>query len=267
MAFWSSEKLKQKLKEANLVTPYDEDRIKHGSYELSVGPEAFITSEASGKKQNIEPGAQIVIPSGQFGLMLTEENVNIPNDTIGFISIRASVKFRGLVNVSGFHVDPGFSGRLKFSVYNAGSQNIVLSRNQRVFLIWFSDLDQQTSDTYSGEHSSQQSITSEDVMRLQGEVASPGQLRKELQQLQNSLSNIKYTLTILGTLLFGLIFLFLRFIPLRVSQAPPPQQQPPAVTLRDSGVKDTRSSVASPQAAKKTTENASSAHINRPKSD
>src|SRR5205823_733573 len=99
------------------------------------------------------------------------------------ISIKASIKFRGLVNVSGFHVDPGFRGRLKFSVYNAGSQNIVLSRHQPAFLIWFSDLDRVTKESYDGAHFGQVDITAEDVMRLQGEVASPGQLKKEIQDL------------------------------------------------------------------------------------
>ena len=71
---------------------------------------------------------QLVIPPGQFGLLITEEVVQVPMDAIAFISIKAGIKFRGLVNVSGFHADPGFSGKLKFAVYNAGSQRLVLDR-------------------------------------------------------------------------------------------------------------------------------------------
>ena len=48
------------------------------------------------------------IPPGQFAFLLTEEVVSVPPDALAFISIRAKTKFRGLVNVSGFHVDPGY---------------------------------------------------------------------------------------------------------------------------------------------------------------
>jgi len=189
MAMWSSETIKQKLTDENLISPPDKQAVKHGAYELSLGPEAFITSAANGEKgqkKKLEAGEHLVIPPGQFGLLLTEERVTIPKDTIGFISIKAGVKFRGLVNVSGFHVDPGFTGRLKFSVYNAGSQDIVLARGKRVFLIWFSALDQPTGDVYNGEHKNQDEITANDVMLMQGEVASPAALKNQIEELQRS---------------------------------------------------------------------------------
>ena len=65
----------------------------------------------------------------------------MPDTAIAFISIRASIKFKGLINVSGFHVDPGFRGQLRFAVYNAGSSEIDLDQDERVFMIWFADLD------------------------------------------------------------------------------------------------------------------------------
>jgi hypothetical protein len=145
---------------------------------------------------------------------LTEEKITIPNNAIGFISIKAGIKFRGLVNISGFHVDPGFSGKLKFSVYNAGSRDIVLQRKRRLFLLWLSDLDQPTQP-YAGEHAYQSEITPEDVMQIAGKIASPGQLKKEIEELKISFDkeiqtlnhradNIKVVLTVLLTIALGL---------------------------------------------------------------
>ena len=54
----------------------------------------------------------------------------------------------GLVNVSGFHVDPGYKGRLKFAVYNAGGSDIKLTRGDAIFLIWFSELDKVSQHLY-----------------------------------------------------------------------------------------------------------------------
>ena len=183
MAFWSTEKLKERLVAETLFEPYESSNVKNGAYELGLGPEAFITSDGT-QKTELSEGRQLTIPPGQFGLLVTEERVTIPPDAIGFISIKASIKFRGLVNVSGFHVDPGFSGKLKFAVYNAGSQNIVLDRNKRVFLIWFSSLDRTTTDLYRGSHQNQALITADDVTKMHGEVASPAALKKSIETLR-----------------------------------------------------------------------------------
>ena len=184
MAFWSSEKLAERIELEKLVTPFDSKSIKCAAYELSMGSECFLTSDEDNTKDRLENHDQIAIPPGQFGLLMTEEEVRVPLHAIAFISIKASVKFRGLVNVSGFHVDPGFSGRLKFSVYNAGAQPVVIQRNQRVFLIWFADLDRLTNDGYAGKHKDQNQISSEDVMRIQGKIASPAHLALRLDELE-----------------------------------------------------------------------------------
>jgi dCTP deaminase len=210
MSFWSSEKIKETAAKFMLFEPYDEKSVEHCAYELGLGPEAFLTSDDENKKTLLKEGEQLVIPPGQFCLLLTDESVCIPNNAIGFISIKAGIKFRGLVNVSGFHVDPGFQGRLKFSVYNAGSQNIVLQRKQRVFLLWFCDLDRATSDTYKGARTKQFEISTEDVMRMQGEIASPGQLKQEIHEVQTNVRVLNWMLGILVSIVFGFIFLFLR---------------------------------------------------------
>jgi dCTP deaminase len=210
MAFWSSETLEQRLP-AGLIEPYDLTRIMHGAYELGVGPQAFITS-TSGDTTVIGPGNKVIIPPGQLGLLITNEIVTIPNNAIGFISVRASIKFQGLINVSGFHVDPGFRGRLKFAVYNAGSKNIVLDQEQRVFLIWFSDLDRETVKGYGGQRAGQNEITAQDVMRIQGEVASPAELKNQIADLRadydRRLTSVEKSEAILRWLVGGL-FLFI----------------------------------------------------------
>ena len=47
-------------------------------------------------------------------------------------------------------------------------------------------------------------------MRMQGEIASPGQLRKEIQEVQTNVRVLNWSLGILVTIVFGFIFLFLR---------------------------------------------------------
>lgn len=215
MTFWSSETFKQQGKLQTVVSPFSPARVAHGAYELSLGREAYSTSSKDGKKTLLAEGEQFVIPPGQFAMLLTEEAVKIPNSAIGLISIKAGIKFRGLVNVSGFHVDPGYSGKLKFSVYNAGSKNIVLARNQAVFLLWLNKLDVATQDVYPSSGANNE-ITATDVMNIQGEVASPGELKSaidslrqnlknETESLRDSILNFKWAIGVLLALMVGLL--------------------------------------------------------------
>ena len=125
-------------------------------------------------------------PPGQLALLITEEELRIPLNVLAFISIKASKKMNGLVNVSGFHVDPGFSGRLKFSVYNAGSESTVLDVGAPLFPIWFYELPEPNEDDYHGTHYGQRSISSADVEQLQGQVSSPAALQKQIDELHST---------------------------------------------------------------------------------
>ena len=103
-----------------LVEPFDPERIVNCSYELSMGSEAYITGRDSRTKMALTRGEQLSVPPGQFAQLLTEETVEIPEDALGLISIKSGLKSRGLVNVSGFHVDPGYRG-------DSCSQSIMLA--------------------------------------------------------------------------------------------------------------------------------------------
>ena len=131
MTFWSQERVVLESKAHGLVQGFQEGQMEHGAYALTVSAEyAITTANGGGEKRTASPGEHITIPPGQFALLLTKESVSIPSTALGLISIKSKVKLRGLMNVSGFHVDPGFTGQLKFSVYNAGNQSLDLTPGQ-----------------------------------------------------------------------------------------------------------------------------------------
>jgi dCTP deaminase len=144
--FWGENLLRRRVEAEKLIEPFDSKRIDKAAYRLSVGPEVYVSptgepGDARNKpKTRLDDGEPFAIPAGQFGFILTEERVTVPNDALAFISIRATYKFRGLVNVSGFHVDPDFKGRLLFSVFNAGPSPVHLARGDECFLIWYAEL-------------------------------------------------------------------------------------------------------------------------------
>ena len=143
--FWSSETLKKRL--PSLIKPYSEDRVGNCSYELSMGNQACITNTDEPKVSSLvklDRGLRLHIPPGQFAQLLIHEWIEIPEDALGLISMKSGLKMRGLVNVSGFHVDPGYQGKLVFAVFNAGSTSITIKQEDATFLLWYASLDQPT---------------------------------------------------------------------------------------------------------------------------
>jgi dCTP deaminase len=143
MAFWSSQTLGERI--GQLIDPPDTEMIDCNAITLRVGTEIYITPELEQAhvqtKQRLRNNQGFLIPPGQFAFLITEEVVRVPPDTMAFISMKTTFKNKGLVNVSGFHADPGRDGPLIFAVYNAGPAPVHLYRGLPLFLIWYADLD------------------------------------------------------------------------------------------------------------------------------
>ncbi len=92
-------------------------RAEGASYDLSLGEEVYVTGKEYPNRLS-EKDPFVTIPRGQFALLMTKEYLKLPKDYFALISIKFGIKAQGLINVSGFHVDPGFEGRILFSVFS-----------------------------------------------------------------------------------------------------------------------------------------------------
>ncbi len=148
MAFWSSQTLGRRLRD--LVDRPSETAIDCNAIELRIGAEIYVTPNLEDvhktTKRRLSEREPFQIPPGQFAFLLTEEIVTVPPKAMAFISMKATFKMKGLVNVSGFHVDPGWKGPLIFAVFNAGPAPVHLQRGLPLFLIWYADLDEESEE-------------------------------------------------------------------------------------------------------------------------
>jgi dCTP deaminase len=227
VAFWSSQTLKGRLSE--LVDKPDPDAIDCNAITLAVGREIYVTPDLaeahSRTKQLLEPEESFLVPPGQFAFVMTEESVRVPPAAMAFISMKATFKMKGLVNVSGFHVDPGWEGPLIFAIFNAGPSPVHLQRGLPLFLIWYADLDHPSEKRKTKPGSS--TIPPSLINNLTGAIDSLYALdkrvkdevekrRKEDQKLsdrvhevQKSQERIKVTFAVVLTLLASLfVFAF-----------------------------------------------------------
>lgn len=202
MSFWSSQTLTSRL--PDLIKPFDGSRIESASYELSLGKEVYIsplpdTPQKDRKRICLKEGETVAIPPGQFAFLLTSEEVTVPISAIALISMKFKIKAKGLINVSGFHVEPGYKGHLIFAVYNAGPLNLHVARDQRLFSIWFANLDH--DDVQSREKLGFNSIDTE-LMNLPDALSSLPFLVKRLDDMEKKIEGYSIKQTFFWSILF-----------------------------------------------------------------
>jgi dCTP deaminase len=176
------------------VLPWNIDRVEAAGYRLSIGNEYFINGSGSSTVVKLSKGQGFVIEPGQFAFILTGEKVNISKAAIGFISIRASTKFRGLINVSGFQVNPGFNGNLVFAVFNAGPRHINLREGDEIFSLWIADLDAPVAEDLeeSGNiPNGLDRIRSDEINKIAGNSLTAYQLSDRLEKVEKNLVKFK----------------------------------------------------------------------------
>ena len=243
--FWSGETLRARL--AGLIDPFLPERVDCAAYTLSIGPEVYVSPNDQAADpttvtvRKLSEGEGFTIPPGQFAFLITEEIVSVPSDALAFISIRAKTKFRGLVNVSGFHVDPGFRGQLTFAVFNAGPVPIHLKRGQAIFLIWYASLDCETAFKKDGVP--HRGIDPEMITAVAGELQSFASLSKKIKDVDKSIGDRIHAVEkeqtyyrVIGAVALAIVVAlavnwFKESFPSRVASAPATQAMPsPAQT-------------------------------------
>jgi dCTP deaminase len=205
MSFWSSQTLRSHL--PDLIEPFHEDQIESASYELCLGDEVYISAlpDTPLKERKIitlNEKDSVAIPPGQFAFLITSEQIKIPNNALAFISIKFKFKSKGLINVSGLHVDPGYNGKLIFAVYNAGPLHIHIRRGERVFSIWYADLDQ---DDEKPRQKIGYDLIPTDLMNSPDLVSSLPYLVKRLDELEKKVENYSIKQAFVFSVSIGII--------------------------------------------------------------
>jgi dCTP deaminase len=182
-----------------------EDRCFNGwEYDLRLGCEYYsTTTDLPVFLDASNPHA--VIRSGDFALLITKEKLMMPLDVMAFISIKFSYKQKGLINISGFHVDPGYEGKIIFSVYNAGPNDIILRRDDCVFMIFFQGLGEKIEKKSSGN--SFDNIPVQMISAIRGRSVSLSANAEKIERIEHY---VKFYGAIAVTIIIMLLGIILR---------------------------------------------------------
>jgi dCTP deaminase len=158
--------------------------VKESSYDLRLGEEFYVVGKRAPERLSVkEP--YVSLPPGQFAVLTCYEILHLPKEVMAFISLRNRFKMQGLVNVSGFHVDPTFKGRLVFAVQNVGPNDVRLKYKEPTFTIFFADVD--GNKTSSRDVPTRLGITLPDVQQLGASSITLAKLKKDIDSLRTVL--------------------------------------------------------------------------------
>ncbi|NPV93097.1 MAG: hypothetical protein HPY50_20220 [Firmicutes bacterium] len=191
---------KNEVKRNFRIECFEEKCFNAWEYDLRMGNEYYIASNELPNK--LEENEMLVISPGEFALLITEEYLNLELDVMAFITIRFGLKKKGLINVSGFHVDPGYEGNLMFSVFNAGPNDIVIRRKEPIFMIFFQRLPQEIEKK---TRSPIEFVSSNDVESIKGKSITLTKNADRLEKLEFHFKVITWLVALLTTGAIGAI--------------------------------------------------------------
>ena len=188
-----------------LIRQWEEEGLQQWSYDLRLGGEVFLSSEKD--LTALGEGGSISIQPGEFALLVTKEELKMPTRIAGFISLKFTYALKGLVNISGFHVDPGFEGKIVFSVYNAGPNPVVMRQGDPVFMIIFATLDGDAGERPKWATFRQtKRLKSDWISSVKGPAVSLTRLNTEVERLRNLVNLlVAFTVALLGTIIGALV--------------------------------------------------------------
>ncbi len=200
--FLSGETLKKFVRDHQVISPPEDVPIDHFDklfdnicYKLTVGDEIYISSVE--RPLPLQDHQSVTIKPGEYAIISTAERLNVPLTKMGLVSMKFHYTGYGLINVSGFHVDPGFQGNFLFAVFNAGPTPVTVRRLEPMFMLFFVDISEPVKE-YEGDHQYQNRVPTEMITALTGPSVS-------LQNLADRISILESYNKVLVGLAGGLI--------------------------------------------------------------
>lgn len=149
----------------SLITPFDEDSLQAGSYDLHLDDEIKIPRypDIVNASQNVtyvdDTKKGFIMQPGQLILASTKEKVNIPEDITAKVEGISSVGRLGLIIQTAGVIDAGFRGHITLELFNASGSQIDLTDFDRIGQLLFYQMPDKAEKPYKGKYQDQDGVT------------------------------------------------------------------------------------------------------------
>ncbi|BBM18946.1 hypothetical protein G15_2617 [Enterococcus avium] len=128
------------------------DYVKQCCYELRASNTYYKPYESeSSRKVVVKKGDYILIKPNQMVVIISKEDLNIPDNVVGRILTKGKLFSIGLLPVNTY-ADPGFRGNMGIVFSNLSNNYIKIYPDDPIAKIEFSKLIDRVSEPYSGQH-------------------------------------------------------------------------------------------------------------------
>ncbi|MDU8428249.1 hypothetical protein RYA99_05585 [Pseudomonas syringae pv. actinidifoliorum] len=156
MTTLSDTDIRTKIDAGSLVRNGSLAQIGPACYELRMGSIYYDLTEGD-KRIDASPHGTVIIKPGHRVVLITLEELVVPEDVIARVTSKGSLFSVGLSPVSTY-ADPGFSGNIGVVTQNMSDKYIVLPIGESIAKVDFSKLSSVSAKPYSGQHGFQTQI-------------------------------------------------------------------------------------------------------------
>ena len=142
------------------IEPYSDRQVQPASYDLRIGHEGITTK--SGGVVNIEEKGLLMLSPGDFGIVITLEEIELDRRHTARIGLRSKYARKGIIATVGPQIDPGYRGRLKIGVTNLSPHTVSFPFEDDLVTIEIHSLVKESSKAYSGPYQGDLKLSPED---------------------------------------------------------------------------------------------------------
>jgi dCTP deaminase len=133
-AVLTDEDIVRLVRDARLISDFDEDSLQPASYDLRLGAEVFL----AGETRMLSPeNRSCTVASGQFILVTSREELTVPRDVVARAGLISSWAQKGLMSLLSTQIDPGFVGIMVVPILNAGHAPVTLKYCEPIITVEF----------------------------------------------------------------------------------------------------------------------------------
>jgi dCTP deaminase len=134
------------------------ENVKQACYEIRASRIFWETAATKeNKRVEIEADGYFLLPPNSFVTAISLEDFTIPSNVIGRVMTKGQLFSIGIQPVNTY-ADPGFTGRLGITLYNASKRYLKITPGQSIAKMEFSVLPKAVTHPYVGQHGYQTEI-------------------------------------------------------------------------------------------------------------
>lgn len=171
-----------------VIGNYSDSSLNPASYDLRLGESAYISSDQD--PRTLRLGEVLTLKPSEFALVTTYEVLELPDNIIGQVGLKARYSLSGLMNISGIQVEPGFRGRLVLGIVNLSTKTRKIAFCDKVFTIQFHKLDSSVTKSYKGSLYAIDGIPADLMEKIENkEFLTHYELMNKVELLENSITH------------------------------------------------------------------------------